>query len=220
MMKDFFRDQFEHPNYSYFFISLVLLLVLPVLIPITSWAHVVLEVIYGIVILLGCVYTSVNYKDLIFLIVIGIPLYLSFLYVPISPTNSIIHPALALIFFGLIFTRLIGYVLRSKEINNNDLLALCSGYLLIGIIAASFFYVLDLKYDDSFQMIQSGDQFYNLLYYSFITLTSVGYGDILPTHNLTKALSMMLGIAGQLYLAIIVGLVIGKYLAGKHLDGA
>ena len=99
----------------------------------------------------------------------------------------------------------------------HDILALCSGYLILGVIAAPFFFMLDMQLEGAFS-IENNTDFYDLLYFSYITLTAVGYGDIVPVHKVAKSMSLLLGIIGQLYLAILVGIIVGKYLTAERKD--
>ena len=55
----------------------------------------------------------------------------------------------------------------------------------------------------------------NFVYYSFITFTTIGYGDIAPLSHTSKLASVFFGISGQLYLTIIMALIIGKFLSKK-----
>ncbi|MEL6393410.1 MAG: potassium channel family protein, partial [Bacteroidota bacterium] len=55
----------------------------------------------------------------------------------------------------------------------------------------------------------------DLIYYSFITLTTVGYGDIVPTNQIIKSVSIIIAITGQIYLTFVVAIIIGKYLASN-----
>ena len=57
------------------------------------------------------------------------------------------------------------------------------------------------------------DQFATYLYFSFITLTSVGFGDIRPATPAAQSLTMFCGIYGQLYFAILVAKLVGIYTA-------
>lgn len=55
--------------------------------------------------------------------------------------------------------------------------------------------------------------FYDFIYFSFVTLTTVGFGDITPSSGPSKSLTIMLGIIGQLYTTFLVAIIVGKYLA-------
>ncbi len=209
---EFFQKHFEHPNYLYFFISLVSMLILPALASFFVFGNLILKVNYGIVIMMACIYSSRSYRDLLLLGLLGIPAFLFFVSFQNSQMITIVNLIITLLFFGLVFIRLMQYVFQPKSVTFNDILALNSGYLILGIIAASFFFVLHILLENAFS-ISKGANFYDLLYFSYITLTGVGYGDIVPVHQIAKSLALCVGIIGQLYLAILVGIIIGKYLS-------
>jgi hypothetical protein len=52
-----------------------------------------------------------------------------------------------------------------------------------------------------------------VLYYTFVTYTTTGYGDILPASQFAKTFTILIGISGQLYVAIIIALLVGKFSA-------
>ena len=50
-----------------------------------------------------------------------------------------------------------------------------------------------------------------LVYYTFITLTTAGYGDITPQLPLAQSLAMIIAVMGQFYVAVVVAILVGKY---------
>ena len=60
-----------------------------------------------------------------------------------------------------------------------------------------------------------GEEGMDLVYYTLVTLTTVGYGDITPQVPVAKSLSMIIAISGQFYIAIVVAIIVGKF-AGKN----
>ncbi|MEM8970190.1 MAG: potassium channel family protein, partial [Bacteroidota bacterium] len=93
---------------------------------------------------------------------------------------------------------------------------LISGYLSLGLIG--FFICMSVEVADpgSFRGL-GGDPklFVELIYYSYITLLTIGYGDIIPVTNLARNSSVLIGLVGQMYLVIITAVVVGKYI-GQH----
>lgn len=211
----FFQDQFEHPNYLYFLLSLVLMLIIPSLASVMPFGDLLLKFCYGLVIIMACVYTSKNYADVKLLGSLGAITFIIFCVFPADHILSLLNPLFTLSFFGLVLSRLMDFVFRPKAVRFNDVLALCAGYLIIGVIGASFLFMLNYHIGNAFSIPQ-GSEFYDLLYFSYVTLTGVGYGDIVPSHSITKAASLLIGIVGQLYLVIVVGIIIGKYLANDR----
>jgi voltage-gated potassium channel len=62
----------------------------------------------------------------------------------------------------------------------------------------------------------SAHKFENFIYYSFVTITTVGYGDMLPIHPASKMLAILLCISGHFYTTIVLALIIGKFISGNH----
>jgi hypothetical protein len=56
------------------------------------------------------------------------------------------------------------------------------------------------------------------IYYSFVTLATLGYGDIVPRSEVARGLTIMEAVAGQLYLAVLVARLVSLYVSGKGKD--
>lgn len=117
-------------------------------------------------------------------------------------------------FFIFVITFLVRFIYRSGTVNLNVLITSINIYLLAGIIGASLALVCYRVYPDAYNFpvyIQRPD-FVTFLYYSYITMSTVGYGDITPRIQETQTLAYFLSVSGQLYVAIIIALLIGKFL--------
>jgi hypothetical protein len=78
-------------------------------------------------------------------------------------------------------------------------------YLLLGLIAAFAYSALSLLDSGAFSKLPTGEgDVYDWLYFSFVTLTTVGYGDITPLSRGARALAMLEALVGQLFPAIII----------------
>jgi hypothetical protein len=66
--------------------------------------------------------------------------------------------------------------------------------------------------------LNASSSFYEFVYYSFVTLTTLGYGDIVPAGGITKALAYMEAMTGQLYIAILIAGLVGSHLASRRHD--
>lgn len=85
-------------------------------------------------------------------------------------------------------------------------------YLLIGFFFAFIYSAMDLETGIGFKI---GD-FYNYVYFSFITLTTTGFGDIVPRHGITKMIASLEAITGSIYLAVVVARLVGLHIASKR----
>jgi voltage-gated potassium channel len=118
------------------------------------------------------------------------------------------------VFFIFVVIYLIKFISRSSSVDMNVLLTSVNIYLLVGIIFACLAFIFYRIYPNAYNLPASIDPpvFVNFLYYRFITMTTVGYGDITPCIQETQTLAYLMSVSGQFYVAIIIALLIGKYL--------
>lgn len=91
--------------------------------------------------------------------------------------------------------------------------ALCI-YLLLGVVWAILFTFVGLFDPAAFQYAGTSDACEHLLYYSFVTLTTLGYGDITPVHSVARTLAFLEAVIGQLFIAVLIAGLVGRYVAG------
>ena len=83
-------------------------------------------------------------------------------------------------------------------------------YLLIGVGWGGVYSIVEGISPGSFSAtLESGD----LLYFSFVTLTTVGYGDVLPLSILGKRIAMLEAAMGSIYMAVIVAMIVARYMS-------
>jgi hypothetical protein len=117
-------------------------------------------------------------------------------------------------FFIFVTYYLLKFIRIAKNVNGNMIITAINIYLLIGIVFGSLAYLFYLLIPDSYQIpayIEKPD-FVTFNYYSFITMSTVGYGDIVPKLPQSQILAYFTAITGQLYVAIIVAFLVGKLL--------
>jgi voltage-gated potassium channel len=71
-------------------------------------------------------------------------------------------------------------------------------------------------HDESASSSEIASSFGRNLYYTFITMTTVGYGDLLPVKPYARSLATLIAITGQFYLGIIVAMLVGKYASQRN----
>jgi len=134
-----------------------------------------------------------------------------------NSTNFITWAKLSclLVFFSYLAIQLFRKIAKNTKVSIDIILASISGYLIIGVLGGLLFSILEHSFPNSFKSMPENLEIYELLYFSFITLTSVGFGDISPNTNAAKSLTLLLAIAGQLYLTILIAILVGKYLSKR-----
>ncbi len=124
------------------------------------------------------------------------------------------------IFYGIITIEIIEQVWNAILINQKIILGLISGYLSLGLMGFFICMCIESAHPGSFNGVTIDAAHPNLLtedlmYYSYITLLTIGYGDMLPITALAKKAAVLIGIMGQFYLVIITAIVVGKLLNQK-----
>jgi len=139
------------------------------------------------------------------------------LVLPDSAYLGIITFTLNMLFFIMVTIALIAHVAGAKEVYGSTLLCAINSYLLIGLTLSILFLITNLFFPGSFNQAETTKGgFSTFVYYSFVTLTTLGYGDITPLTALARSLSIFTALFGQLYLVIIMAILIGKYLFNKN----
>ena len=141
--------------------------------------------------------------------------------------------ALRLVFFLSFFcfnlfvaVFLIRHIARSKQVTLTIIINSINGYLFIGLLGALLLAMTQLVQKLFFNVAtgaisfagHTATGFHDYLYFSFVTLTTLGYGDVTPVSPLAKSLTIFIAIAGQLYLTILVAMLVGKFLNKTKLD--
>jgi voltage-gated potassium channel len=110
------------------------------------------------------------------------------------------------------------FALGAQAVDREHLYAGLSAYLLAGIFFGVFYWVLEQTWPGSLAIPGEGAQSnFSLtvaIYYSFVTLTTLGYGDIAPRSNVARGLAILEAVAGQLYLAVMIARLVSLYASG------
>lgn len=145
------------------------------------------------------------------LILIG--LIAIFIEVGTRTTDFIILNYLAIVTTNLFFIYIVGNVvldmMRQRSVTLFTLVEAVNGYLLMGIMFISLVVFCEFTFPGSY--LFNGEESMNLVYYTMVTLTTVGYGDITPQLPVAKSLSMIIAISGQFYIAVVVAIIVGKF---------
>ena len=111
---------------------------------------------------------------------------------------------------------LIKHIAENKNVSIAVVIQAISGYLLIGIIGVLLNAILLSFNDNAISIAANDSRFSSVIYYSFITLTTIGYGEIVPQSVPARSISIFIGTSGQIYLTVIIAMIVGKYLSVKN----
>ena len=134
---------------------------------------------------------------------------------------SLIDFATSSVTLAVIVVLMIRHIARSRIVTPTIILSSVNVYLLLGVLGAVLLSIADavhvfLNGGESAGIAlpsQGPPEFSDYLYLAIITLTTVGFGDVTAVSRLTRSVVMLIGLAGPLYMTILVAMLVGKFLA-------
>lgn len=149
-------------------------------------------------------------------VAIGFILSLCIYYLPkeyrqLIVALSFINDWISCFFFILTVYTLSGSLFRTKHVSQDTIKGGICAYMILGFLWAIFYSICERISPESFTSTSAED--INFVYFSFATLTTLGYGDVVPVHQAARALSILEALAGQVFLAVFVARLVGLYIA-------
>ena len=135
------------------------------------------------------------------------------------------------LFFIVMAVAILSTIIKTKKVTIETIYASICVYLILGIIWTMLFSAVEIIEPGSFLsggapiVDFSGDPvkrniFANFIYYSFVTLTTLGYGDIIPVSPYARALSSLEAVIGQLFIAVLIAGLVGLHIVHARTDDA
>ena len=111
---------------------------------------------------------------------------------------------------------IIDRVVRLERVTAQSIYAALSSYLLIGLMFTEFFAAINVLVPGPFFADSEPVNGQTLQYFSFTTLTTLGYGDFTAAGNLGRAFAVLEALAGQVFLATLVARLVSAYAGGRR----
>jgi len=136
---------------------------------------------------------------------------------------TFLHLGTFFLFYIVLTIELVGQVWSSKRVGKNVILGLISGYISLGLLGFFICMIIEMVTPGSFSTIlessqngiATGEQ---LIYYSYITLMTIGYGEIVPLTSIARKASIFIGLMGQIYAVILTAIIVGKYISQRSIS--
>jgi len=128
-----------------------------------------------------------------------------------------------LVLVAFVVVNLLRFVLRAPSVNTEVLCASISAYLMLGLMWTMAYWLVDqLTPEGAFSFNTNAGRHsmngFNAFYFSFVTLSTVGYGDITPVSRVARMLAAMEAMTGLLYMAILIARLVALYSSPKSDD--
>ena len=142
-------------------------------------------------------------------IIIGIPAILARWIVSDLPFDSSELSVLifSILFFSLLCLFILSSVLGEKRITRDTIFGAIGIYLCLGITWALSYQFVDMLIPGALSNVQNATAY---VYFSFITLATLGYGDITPLIPVTESMAMFEAVIGQLYIAVLIARLVSS----------
>lgn len=145
------------------------------------------------------------------------PVLLHTAFVPPAAHRSLIHACMAvyLAFLTLVIVVLVRSIFSGYRMTSDKIYAAISSYLLIGLLFAMIYIAIEDFDPSAFGRVMPlwGGSASEIIYFSFTTLSTLGYGDLTPQTALVQTVSYLEGITGQLFLAVLIARLVGLNIA-------
>ncbi len=135
-----------------------------------------------------------------------------------SPMSMVFKCTCYAIFFLFILYEVMDFMLRPSYFNADIISACACGYLMLIEICGYISQIIYYLNNQSFSGIDSKHHisiFIDFVYFSTVTITSIGFGDVTPSVHYTKLLASLFGIIGQFYSIVLFGILINKFASKK-----
>jgi hypothetical protein len=159
-------------------------------------------------------------KNFLTMLVIFLPISVPFF--GNSPLFMFLLTSIFCLFYAFIFIEVLRYLLKPSYINRDIITASACGYFLLIEIAVflmqNFYYTNPDSFKGmghGFSVVNSANNYIDLVYFCTITITSIGFGDITPNTHYTKLLTSLFGVIGQFYSVVLVGILISKFTSSN-----
>jgi ion channel len=214
-----------HFSVAYFLVALVLMVVTsPFILQLYS-GDFIESILITLVFIFAVLATGGSRRSLVWAIVLVIPVvagkWVNRLRPDLMPPE--VYIVAALVFFVFLTVHYLSFILRAPRVNSEVLCAGVATYLVLGILW-SFAYILVAELvPDSFAFTTGPISTHSMkefvpLYFSYVTLTTVGYGDIIPVSGAARMLAMTEAMVGMFYVTLLIARLVALYYSKGPTD--
>jgi len=189
-----------------------------------GWVRLLTNVFLSLILIAGAITVSRNriFRTLVFSwgLLTFVFLWTRYLF----PDQALVFLTnyLALVFQVLLTLLILSQIFREGPTTSHRIMGAVAAYLLLGVIWSLAYYLIALRMPEAFNVqgpFTPGDRESlqsDLFYFSFVTLTTTGYGDIVPVHPIARMLVILEGVAGQLFPAILIARLVALQVQSRQ----
>jgi hypothetical protein len=185
-------------------------------------ARIFLQIFLTAIVIFMVYIISGKKRVIIFNVLLAIVMLVSMWLQYVYPNKGVLAIGMiaGVLFTGLVIANFLAIMFQSDEITREVIFAALLSYLLAALMWAFLYTFLELVDPASFNIDLSQPEGYlsEFQYYSFVTITTLGYGDITPMTGVAKSFSALEAVVGQLYVVVVIAWLVGNYVRQKRVS--
>ena len=136
----------------------------------------------------------------------------------VRPGGGDVGPLLAVVFSAYATWRMLTGIVRSERVTGNVLAGALATYIMAGLAFAVVYGVIAVRRPDAFLTSTAAPaSFPDLVYFSFVTLLTIGFGDVTPAAPFARAVVLVEGLFGVVFTTVVMASLVAGYL--RHREG-
>ena len=189
-----------------------------------GWVRLLTNVFLSLILIAGAITVSRNriFRALVFSWGLLTFIFLWTRYLFPGQALVFLTNCLTLVFQALLTLLILSQIFREGPTTSHRIMGAVAAYLLLGVIWYQAYNLIALRMPEAFNVqgplaLGGGEALQSdLFYFSFVTLTTTGYGDIVPVHPIARMLVILEGVAGQLFPAILIARLVSLQVQSKQ----
>ena len=217
-----FNNHIQKLRNTRFLILLILILLMLVLTPFLDefvQTRILMDVFLTAILIFIIFTTRLKRSEAMIASFLALPLIIttwSGYFVEIN-TISLLTRIFGVLFFGYAAVNILRAIIKSEKVTRETIFAAIVAYLLIALMWAFLYMILEQASPGSFSFPDWGSRKETMQfeYLSFVTITTLGYGDITPVTDKASALVIIEAVIGQIYLVVLVAWLVGMHVSRR-----
>lgn len=204
-------------RFLFLLIAILLMLVLSPLAGYFMEIKILIDIFFSAILITGVLAVSTKKHHSFIAVLLALPMLSSIWieYLLHIPYLRLTGKIFGVLFVAYTIVIILSFIVRVREVTRDVIYASIVVYLLLGVMWAFIYSTIEILQPGSFSIVEGrmDEPILLFLYYSFITLTTLGYGDITPLTEVASSFSALEAVIGQIYLTVLIAMLVGVYIS-------
>jgi hypothetical protein len=204
-------------------ILLIATVVFVAILPLARSIPILVEIVQATVVVSAILVAAATRRALVIGLALGIPTLVMSIVAPRTVSQSTTYAFLVLnsALYVYVVVLMLNRIFATRRVTKETIFMAMASYMLVALVWSFAYIVLEIAYPGSFSLpadLEVSEFWPDLYYFSFVTMTTLGYGDITPQVPAARSLATLEAVSGVMFLAVLIGRLVGAYEADKNVD--